>query len=425
MKKVFTILLMLVALNANAQWQKMFERLTAIYEFAGNSNYVFCATAPAGIFRSSNNGLSWDTVNTGLENKYVWTITAQNNYIFAGTDSGLFRSTNNGNNWSSIHNNIFKKYVYHLACDGQFIYAGTVIGMCRSSDQGITWDSINNGLPKRTINNMTVGINAVSVSSSYAYTGIQPFPYGIPRLYRSSDNGNNWIPIIYSGMDSITVYSLLAKDSILLCGTDKGVYISRNSGISWRLIHEISINIGLFAFSIIDEKNMMIGHYGNGVYVSTNGGVNWFTRNEGLYPGEYNSCALYSVGNYTFLGTRPFDTYLPSIFRRLTQQIIPVIENNTRIPEDIDLYQNYPNPFNPSTKIRFSIVSSPLVLEGNLVQLKVYDVMGREIQTLVNERLNPGTYEVTFDGSLLNSGLYFYKLTTEGCSETKKMLLIK
>jgi hypothetical protein len=59
------------------------------------------------------------------------------------------------------------------------------------------------------------------------------------------------------------------------------------------------------------------------------------------------------------------------------------------------------------------------------VVLKVYDVMGREVQTLVNESLKPGTYEATFDGSALNSGVYFYKLVTDGFSETKKMIMIK
>ena len=94
-------------------------------------------------------------------------------------------------------------------------------------------------------------------------------------------------------------------------------------------------------------------------------------------------------------------------------------------------------PFNPTTKIRFSIVNGfPIRTFGNdpprRVVLKVYDVMGREVQTLVNERLNPGTYETSFDGSKLTSGVYFYKLiirhggsSTEGYSETKKMLMIK
>ena len=75
--------------------------------------------------------------------------------------------------------------------------------------------------------------------------------------------------------------------------------------------------------------------------------------------------------------------------------------------------------------MRFASLSFPNVSIGNPVQLKVYDVMGREVQTLVNESLKPGTYEVTFDGSQLTSGVYFYKLITDGFTETKKMLLIK
>jgi len=108
---------------------------------------------------------------------------------------------------------------------------------------------------------------------------------------------------------------------------------------------------------------------------------------------------------------------------------------NENIPDNYVLYQNYPNPFNPTTKIRFDVVngfpigtfkSEPLHGFGNdKVVIKVYDIMGREVQTLVNERLNPGTYEVTFGGGMLNSGVYFYKLTADGYSETKKMLLIK
>ena len=71
------------------------------------------------------------------------------------------------------------------------------------------------------------------------------------------------------------------------------------------------------------------------------------------------------------------------------------------------------------------LLSFPNVSIGNPVVLKVYDITGREIQTLVNERLLAGTYETTFDGSMLNSGVYFYKLTTDGFSESKRMILLK
>ncbi|MCH8034249.1 MAG: T9SS type A sorting domain-containing protein [Bacteroidetes bacterium] len=94
------------------------------------------------------------------------------------------------------------------------------------------------------------------------------------------------------------------------------------------------------------------------------------------------------------------------------------------LPEDIHLAQNYPNPFNPSTKIKFTI---PHVETGyaSTVLLKVYDVLGNEIATLINEEKAAGTYEVEFDGTGLPSGIYFYRLQAGSFVETKKMVLIK
>jgi hypothetical protein len=103
----------------------------------------------------------------------------------------------------------------------------------------------------------------------------------------------------------------------------------------------------------------------------------------------------------------------------LTNINISVHDITIEIPTKYNIAQNYPNPFNPTTNVRFSIVNA------GQVKLIVYDVQGREVQTLVNERLQPGTYEATFDGSALTSGVYFYKLVTNGFTETKKMSLLK
>ena len=93
--------------------------------------------------------------------------------------------------------------------------------------------------------------------------------------------------------------------------------------------------------------------------------------------------------------------------------------NNTTIPASTSLEQNYPNPFNPATIIKFNVSKS-----GN-VKIVVYDVMGREVQTLVNESRKPGTYVTSFDGSALNSGVYFYKISAGDYSETMRMILEK
>ncbi len=98
---------------------------------------------------------------------------------------------------------------------------------------------------------------------------------------------------------------------------------------------------------------------------------------------------------------------------------VGIIKTGENVPDGFRLEQNYPNPFNPRTVIRCQL---PVVSN---VLLIVYDVQGREVQTLVNDRLQAGTYEVTFDGSMLNSGVYFYKLISGKFTETKSMVLTK
>jgi len=89
------------------------------------------------------------------------------------------------------------------------------------------------------------------------------------------------------------------------------------------------------------------------------------------------------------------------------------------VPKEFRLFQNYPNPFNPVTNIKFDIV------KAGIVNLKVYDVQGREISILVNDNLSPGTYETTWDASALPSGIYFYRLQTKDFSGSKRMILVK
>jgi len=104
------------------------------------------------------------------------------------------------------------------------------------------------------------------------------------------------------------------------------------------------------------------------------------------------------------------------------------------IPANFSLSQNYPNPFNPTTKIKFDIQLSPLsersttrLVEGvgGFITLRIFDLLGREVATLVNEQLQPGTYEVEFDGTNFPSGVYFFKLITDSFTESRRMVLIK
>ncbi len=128
------------------------------------------------------------------------------------------------------------------------------------------------------------------------------------------------------------------------------------------------------------------------------------------------------AGAYTYKCTPHF----PSMIGTITVNPFGIIKISNEVPESFTLGQNYPNPFNPGTHFGLRIANF------GMVTVKVFDMLGREVKTLVNEQLQPGTYEVDFDGSNLASGTYIYQLTavpfdkTQGVfTDTKKMILVK
>ncbi len=172
------------------------------------------------------------------------------------------------------------------------------------------------------------------------------------------------------------------------------------------------------------------------MFLSTDNGSSWNAINAGLTDLDVLSLAV--KGDTLFAGT-----FSSGVWKRPLSEIITSADDiQIGLPTDFILKQNYPNPFNPSTKIRYSIPSviGNEVKQSQFVSLKVYDIIGNEVATLVNEEQFAGSYEVEFNSSghsgevrNLPSGIYFYKLQAGNPStgsgqvftETKKMLLIK
>jgi len=165
----------------------------------------------------------------------------------------------------------------------------------------------------------------------------------------------------------------------------------------------------------------------NKIFMTNSGGQNWISQIPHQSAGK---SVYYFIKAHTLNGkyfSKPITA--PSGYWKFNVTgVIGVSENQNLIPKYYKLEQNYPNPFNPITKIKFNL---PPLSEGGAqaVKLFVYDILGREVATLVNKKLNAGSYEVTFDGSGFSSGVYFYRLSTgDGAAnftDTRKMLLIK
>ncbi|MBK8550624.1 MAG: T9SS type A sorting domain-containing protein [Ignavibacteria bacterium] len=182
----------------------------------------------------------------------------------------------------------------------------------------------------------------------------------------------------------------------------------------------------------------VLGFNYNDIYVqrSIDGGLTWSTPKnitntplvDEMYPVVANSGNGPNDAYITYMsnsipGSQTFNdgqttVYTPQILDHVTP--VNITNISSTVPASYSLKQNFPNPFNPSTSIRFDIKKSAIVT------LKVYNTNGKEVATLINkESVTPGTQEVTFDGSALGSGIYFYTLTAGDFKETKKMMLIK
>ncbi|NOS84891.1 MAG: T9SS type A sorting domain-containing protein [Ignavibacteria bacterium] len=136
---------------------------------------------------------------------------------------------------------------------------------------------------------------------------------------------------------------------------------------------------------------------------------------------EYVNNTRYTSYSYTLKGC----VVNGNVYGDTSIPITGITYMNNEIPDIYDLSQNYPNPFNPQTKIKFELPSLSRSKSSIPVKLIIYDLLGREVATLVNEELKPGTYEADWDASNYSSGVYFYKIISEGFVETKKMVLMK
>lgn len=166
-------------------------------------------------------------------------------------------------------------------------------------------------------------------------------------------------------------------------------------------------NVSIFGINVLKKSFETIYHYGGiGISFAQNIGVLYY-NNYFQGGGGYGSI-VYNLKGCWISGVKYGDTSTTNI-NKIGEEI----------PSEFVLNQNYPNPFNPNTIIRFHIKDS------RFVELKIFDIIGREITRLVNEKLNTGTYEVNWDGSNFPNGIYFYRLTAGDYTETKRMVLVK
>ena len=392
-----------------------------IINFSVNSFGTFGTKLFAGtdnILSSTDNGGSWTIRDSS--NSFISSFAAEGSKLFAGQEypGGLYSSTNNGSTWTLSDTNIKNFNVSCLTASGNTIFAGDKNGngVLRSTDNGVTWNAANSGLTNKFI--FSLAVSTGNSGTAYIFAGTQN-----GGVFRSTDNGLSW-SLPGSDLSDRIVFSLAVDGKNLFAGTNGGIYLSTDNGGSWNISGPSNIFVSSIA---LNGTNIFVSYirtavtYG-GVLLSTDEGKSWTSVNTGLTNTDVSSLAVNDT--YIYAGTSG-----SGIWRRpLSDFLTNVSVSNKKIPVSFALYQNYPNPFNPSTTIKYQIP------KPGLVQLKVYDILGREVAALVNEYQTAGVHSIQFssDNKLqttnykqLSSGIYFYRLKAGGFAETKKLLLLK
>jgi photosystem II stability/assembly factor-like uncharacterized protein len=394
--------------NGPPSGNQVYGTITTIAASPSDTNVVYVGTDDGNVWVTLNGGTTWTKISTSLPVRWITRVAvdpfdAMTAYV---TLSGyrydeylphVFRTTDAGNNWTDISSNLPDAPVNDIIVDKDIsgrLYVGTDVGVFYSDSLGNSWQYLGEQLPNSPVTDLVL---------HYPTRTLIAATYG-RSMYSINVNQVPEIEVVYPNGGE----HFMMGDSITISWTS-------NEVDSVKI--ELTLADSLY-WSTIIESTPSTGSYEWKVQALT---TSWDCR---IRISSTDDSTIYDISDETFV-----------------IDIFPSVEDSTDnfIPTEFSLSQNYPNPFNPSTKIKFTIpqTDSPLLggARGGLVTLKVYDILGNEIATLVNEEKSAGEYEVEFNISNLSngisakggyaSGVYFYQLKAGNYIETKKMILLK
>lgn len=394
------------------------------------------------VFRTTNGGGSWVSISTtGLPVKAlmcIWAIDENTAYVgdggdaagTAGGDAAVSKTTNGGLNWTTIFNTgsgttgffngiVFSRKTpsFGFAESDPPTGAGNPYYVQITTNGGVNWTLTS---PPGVPSNASAMNSLVCIDNQFYGFGMN----NSAQIYRTTNGGTNW-GLGVLGLADVFTSGFAFNDNKLfgIASTSTSfptIARTTDGGTTW---NPVSLG-GTGTSTMVSMKwitNSNTCYYAGAgaaalIFKSTNSGANWTAM---TVPGgavDFTFFDFVLVGNTaTGYAISPSGTVI-----KLSETVTTIHSENNVIPSDFKLNQNYPNPFNPSTTINFSIPKS------EFVTLKIYNILGKEVATVVNQKLEAGSYNELFEApSDLTSGVYFYKLTAGSFTNTKKMTVLK
>jgi len=370
------------------------------------------------ILKTTNGGTTWSeqTIGTYLGLRGLFFTDLNNGWVVAISSpyGKIFHTTNGGTTWTS-QTVTETNYLFDIAFSDE--NNGWIIGNAnfRTTDGGTTW-----------IEQYGLVLEGEAICFADANNGWVVGAQG--KIFRTTNGGTDWIQQTSGTTNQLWDVSFTDVNNGWAVCTEyvDSLYINyglilhtTNGGTTWTSSKTSGTSEGLQSVFFTDADNGWVGGGGGvdnlyGLILhTTDGGINWTRQINGTTGGL---ASIYFTDESNGWAVGGFGTILHTTNAGAT---FVEEEQITEVPTEFLLSQNYPNPLNPSTKIKYSIPQS-----SNVV-IKVFDILGSEIETLVNEEKPAGTYEVNWNAANLSSGVYFYRLQAGDYTSVKKMILLK
>ncbi len=444
---------------------KNWREITLPVGFTGKSisivNDKICIVGGGGgIVISDDGGNTWQlATEIPSSTLYIIDIIGDNTLIASGFYGLFMRSDDMGETWNASY--VADKNVCPTVSDVSFLdeNIGFVAQrnrvVAKTIDGGKTWTQIMKDTMSTFVNNY--GIQFLDENTGFV---VGKCGSNVSAFYKTTDGGQTWTSLIADPNltnELNTVYFFDANNGVV-AGDESALAYTTDGGVTWTKIVPNNSPAGVFDYEEIEFLNDNFGLCGGEQLIKSNdGGKTWEYVAVPDLPNKIKGIAIVDEQNWFLAGNKYlFQTVdggstwanvvdLDVVTALQTYDVIvddggypwlacgsseiytvaPIVsvekvENN--LLDKFSLEANYPNPFNPSTKIRYSI---PKGLNENHVSLKVFNMLGQEVATLVNKSQKSGIYEVEFNASKLASGIYIYTLRSAGLSQSRKMLLVK
>jgi hypothetical protein len=425
MKKSILLTLLVCAATASAQWSELpslrYNNIHCI--LTTSSNTVFVGGEMALLIRSTDGGSTWtNVIGHGFWADTILSLAEGLGHVFAGANGveSVYRSTNNGDTWSASNNGLpAYASISGLSAAGNKLYAATDRGIYSSADSGGHWKADTAGL---SMGEFYPGLNRGTIGIAPAGSKLYTMKQFGGSVYTSPTDNISWMQI---AADTLQCgYAIAAIDTHVFFATQKGIYLYDESGATLHpRSNGLPVNDSTWLTSCLltASDSLLFAYLGASsthsyvqeLFATSDLGQTWTPVNDTLFSSA-SVTTMAASRDYLFVGTAMGG------WRISVADVVTSVRNGSSpVPTGYSLSQNYPNPFNPATEIQFSIAKL------SIVDLRIFDLLGREVATLVKGQRHAGTYSVKWDAGNLPSGVYFYRLRAGSFTQTRKLVLLK